>query len=160
MDIPACLGSINAIELTMNEHRIAFPGWMERCIGFTIPEDGKFFAFYFDEWLAHFDIRRGQAIEIDDEWSFCNHDKTLTVDGQTQAYIGLNGGTPLLTRETLGKLSLTNSCVQLAAPNGRLADWQFDNFSGDWEFATFDKSASAFLYGVPYDFDFRYIELS
>lgn len=140
------------------EYRINFPGYMERCCGFTIPDGGVFFAFYF-EVLARFDARSGVADEVDDEWSFDEDQQTVTVAGRTRPFVGVWGGRPLLVRENLGQLSLGDGHVQLTTPVGEVKKWQVENFSGDWAQVTFDTTSAAFLYGAPYDFDFRYVEL-
>lgn len=140
------------------EYRITFPGYMERCCGFTIPEGGEFFAFYF-EVLARFDVRRGLGVEIDGEWSFNEEQQTVDIAGQVRPFVGVWGGRPLLIRENLGQLSSEDGRVQLVTPAGEVKKWQFENFSGDWEKVTFDATSASFLYGAPYDFDFRYVEL-
>jgi hypothetical protein len=99
------------------------------------------------------------AAEVEDEWSFDEERQTITFAGNTRPFIGLWGGRPLLSRSGLGQLSVTGSCIQLATPSGEVKAWQFDNFSGDWEQVTFDSMSAAFLFGAPYDFDFRYVDL-
>jgi hypothetical protein len=133
---------------------------MERCCGFTIPECGVFYAFYFEFNLARFDIFHGDSIELDEVWSFDTEKSTLLIDGRTVPFVGLWGGRPLLNHENLGHLSLEGSVVQLQTPNSNTQVWSFANFSGDWESVTFDSVSDAFLFGAPYDFDFRYVELS
>jgi hypothetical protein len=140
------------------EHRIAFPGFMERCCGFTIPEGGVFFAFFVD-YLARFEIHRKLATEVEEEWSFDEERQTITFAGKTRPFLGVWGGRPVVSRPELGRLSVTGSRVQLTTPTGEVQEWQFENFSGDWEHVTFDAEAPAFLFGAPYDFDFRYVEL-
>lgn len=141
------------------QHKIAFPGYMERCCGFTIPDCGVFYAFYFEYNLARFDVLRNEAIELDEEWQFDEQQSILTVVGRNLPFIGLWGGEPLLSRSDLGSLSLHGSEVKLTTPDGEFKSWTFENFSGDWAAVTFDVNARAFLYGAPYDFDFRYVEI-
>src|SRR6185436_7885059 len=100
------------------EHRIVFPGYMERCCGFTIPEQGVFFAFYFEFNLARFDIRQNMATEVEDEWSFDEEQQMISFAGRTRPFIGLWGGRPLVSREGLGQLTVADSRVQLATPAG------------------------------------------
>lgn len=141
------------------EHRIVFPGWMERCCGFTIPEHGVFYAFYFEYNLARFDIQQNLAVEIEGEWTFSENDQIITVKNRAMPFLGVWGGRPLLTSEKHGQLTLSAGKVQLSPPSGQIKEWQFENFSGDWEYVTFDSKSEAFLFGTPYDFDFRYVEL-
>jgi hypothetical protein len=132
---------------------------MERCCGFTVPEAGSFYAFYFDNALARFDIHQGTAAEVDEDWNFDESARMITIGQQTMPFLGLWGGKPLLVRDDLGTLALSNSQVQLTFPDSNVKVWKFQNFSGDWECVTFDATSNAFLYGAPYDFDFRYVEL-
>jgi hypothetical protein len=141
------------------EHRVAFPGYMERCCGFTIPEGGVFYAFYFDEDLTKFDMLNRQALKIDEDWEFDEQSSTISIGNAALPFLGLWGGSPLLIRNGLGTLNIANSLVQLTTPTGETKSWQFQNFSGDWEQVTFDRNANGFLFGAPYDFDFRYVEL-
>jgi predicted AlkP superfamily pyrophosphatase or phosphodiesterase len=142
------------------EYRIKFPGYMERCEGFTIPEGGVFYAFYVDEDLVRFDIHTDTAVLIDEEWHVDEKQSTITIGTRQLPFLGVWGGNPLLKRNEIGKLSLANSQVELSMPGGGIKSWQFDNFSEDWEHVTFDRTSNGFLFGAPYDFDFRYIELN
>jgi hypothetical protein len=141
------------------EHRVAVPGFLERCCGFTIPESGVFYAFYFDEDLAQYDIFNRRAVRIDEGWEIDEQSSTISIGNAAHPFLGLWGGSPLSFRDGLGTLSLANSLVQLTTPTGETKSWQFQNFSGDWEHVTFDRNANGFLFGAPYDFDFRYVEL-
>jgi len=141
------------------QHRITFPGYMERCCGFTIPTEGVFFAFELDEDLIQFDIHHGTVLEVMTKW-YCDPQlRTLTVDNRTIPFLGVWGGEPLLFRPALGTLCLADSCVQLTTPSGDVKSWQFENFSSEWEYVTFDTTSKAFLFGATYDFNFRYVEI-
>jgi hypothetical protein len=141
------------------EHRVAVPGYLEQCCGFTIPEGGVFYAFYFDEDLIQIDMLNRRALNVDEEWEIDEQNSTISIGNTALPFLGLWGGSPLLIRDGLGALRLANSLVQLTTPAGETKTWQFQNFSGDWEHVTFDRKANGFLFGAPYDFDFRYVEL-
>jgi len=139
----------------MNEYKIQYPGYMERCQGFTIPENKKFYIVSFED-LVYFDLNTGEVTELDN-WDFDEEKNLIFVNDQEIPFIGLWGGSPLHKRKDIGELKLKNSCVTLKRENGEEEKWKLENFSGDWEQVTFDIKEKAFLFGAPYDFDFRYI---
>jgi hypothetical protein len=47
----------------MKEIKIQFPGYMERSIGFTVPENGRFYVVSFD-YLVYYRLDNGDVIEI------------------------------------------------------------------------------------------------
>ena len=63
-------------------------------------------------------------------------------------------------KKGIGEISLKESEITLVRENGIEQKWKFDNFSGDWEQVSFDTKVNAFLFGAPYDFDFRYITIT
>lgn len=145
----------------MKIYNIQFPGFMERCSGFTIPKNGIFYALYFEESLARFDIDAGAAEHIlDGDMELLADFSEFKLDGIRHPFVGYNGIHSVLSRNDIGELSLANSSVTLARLDGSSCDWQFENFSGDWEQVTFDVSRCAFLFGTPYDFDFKYVDLA
>ncbi len=143
----------------MTEKKIRLPAYMERTLGFTIPQNGRFYVFYFDD-LVYYDISKGVVEERDSNWDFDDETNLVFLDGQEIPFVGLWGGDPILKREDLGILSLQDSKVTLERPDGKKQLWDFSNFSGDWEQVTFDRVKNAFIFGAPYDFDYRYIEIT
>lgn len=134
---------------------------MERCSGFTIPQNGVFYALHFEESLARFDILSGKAEVIEDgELEVDDHLSVFKLDDIKYPFVGYSGTHSLHRSEGFGYLSLLDSNVVLTNIDGSTSEWQFENFSGDWEQVTFDLFRDAFLFGAPYDFDFRYVEIT
>jgi hypothetical protein len=142
----------------MKEYKIEYPGYMERCIGFSIPENGNFYVVSWDD-LAYYELGTGKVIEVEDEWELDTDNPIILLKGKRIPFIGLFGGNPILDRQGVGRLELKNSTVKLLKDNGDIELWNLKNFSGDWEQVTFDKYRDAFLFGAPYDFDYRYIQI-
>jgi hypothetical protein len=143
----------------MKEVTIQFPGYMERSIGFTVPENGQFYVISFDD-LIYYRLDNGTVIEIEQEWDLNEKERVIVLDGVKIPFIGLWGGSPLQKKEGTGDLTLEDSVVSLTKENGEICTWRLENFSGDWEHVTFDRYRNAFLFGAPYDFDYRYVEFS
>lgn len=141
----------------MNKTRIDFPGYMERCQGFTIPVNKCFYVVSFDD-LVYYDLNTGEVTELDD-WEIDDKKSVVLINNQEIPFIGLWGGNPILFRDGVGSLSLNNSEVTLINEDGTEKKWQFENFSGDWEKVTFDTEIDGFLFGTPYDFDYVYISI-
>ena len=142
----------------MIEEKISFPGYMERCHGFSIPDNKRFLVVSFDD-LVQFDLNSGEVTELDD-WDFDAKRNVILLDGEEVPFIGLWGGNPVLKKDGVGELTLKESELTLKRENGSENKWQLENFSGDWEFATFDTGFNGILFGAPYDFDFRYISIT
>jgi hypothetical protein len=143
----------------MNEIKIQFPGYMERSVGFTVPENGQFYVVSFDD-LVYYQLDSGNVIEIEKTWDLKENERVILLEGNKIPFIGLWGGSPLHEREGVGELQLKDSVVSLAKAGGQVSRWAFKNFSGDWEQVTFDRYRNAFLFGTPYDFDYRYVHLT
>ncbi|MGB8697788.1 MAG: hypothetical protein WCD18_00080 [Thermosynechococcaceae cyanobacterium] len=143
----------------MNEVTIQFPGSMERSIGFTVPENGQFYVVSFEDLVYYqLDDRSViEVIEIQQNWDLKENERVILLEGNKIPFIGLWGGSPLHEREGIGELRLKDNVVSLSKVNGEKHRWRFENFSGDWEQVTFDRSLNAFLFGAPYDFDYRYV---
>jgi hypothetical protein len=140
----------------MNEITIRFPGFMERSVGFTVPDNGQFYVVSFED-LVYYQLDGGNVTEIEQQWELKKEERVILVEGDKIPFIGLWGGSPIHKREDIGELQLKNSVVSLAKIDGSIQRWKFKNFSGDWEQVTFDLSCNAFLFGTPYDFDYRYV---
>ena len=140
----------------MTEKKIQYPDYMERSLGFSIPDGGKFYVFYFEE-LVHYDLDTGRVQKLDVDWEYDSDRNLLTIQGESVPFIGIFGGAPILEKDDVGVLSLEDSKVTLKTPKGKIKCWELENFSGDWEQVTFDSSRNALLFGAPYDFDYRYI---
>ena len=136
---------------------ISFPGYMERSIGFTIPNNGRFFVASWDD-LIYCQLDNKQITEVEEHWKLNSDKKVICIGDQEIPLIGLWSGAPILNRTGLGELQLHQGLVSLQG-NGEIQQWQFENFSGDWEQVTFDRERKAFLFGAPYDFDYRYVYL-
>lgn len=130
---------------------------MERCQGFTIPKNKCFYVVSFED-LAYFDLNTGDVIELED-WDMDESRNLILLNNQEIPFIGVSGGNPLLNRADIGQLILSNSVVTLSTIDGRSKKWEMENFSGDWEHVSFDSEVNGFLFGAPYDFDYRFIEL-
>ncbi len=141
----------------MNEERIEYPGYMERSQGFTIPENKCFYVVSFDD-LVYYDLNSGEILELDN-WDIDENKSVVLLDGKEIPFIGLWGGNPILNKRGIGVLSLNNSEIILKRENGSEQKWKLENFSGDWEQVTFDMNINGFLFGAPYDFDYRYISI-
>ncbi|MEM8673922.1 MAG: hypothetical protein AAGF83_08630 [Cyanobacteria bacterium P01_G01_bin.67] len=140
----------------MKELTIQFPGYMERCIGFTVPENGQFYVVSFNT-LVYYQLDNGIVTEIEQTWDLRGKECIILLEEKEIPFIGLWGGSSIHKREGLGKLQLENSVVSLTKENEELCRWKFENFSDDWEQITFDRYRDAFLFGTPYDFDYRYV---
>ena len=81
----------------MKEIKIQFPGYMERSIGFTVPENGRFYVVSFD-YLVYYQLDNGDVIEIEQEWDFNEKEKVIILDNVKIPFIGLWGGSPLQIR--------------------------------------------------------------
>ena len=143
----------------MEEMKITFPGYMERCCGFSIPKNGKFYIVSFDDLLIY-DVDSNAPEEVETDWQIDEEQMLIITENQKIPFIGLWGGKPILIKPGVGELSLKDSKVCLRYDNGKSKEWQFENFSGDWEQVTFDLERDAFLFGAPYDFDFRYMRIT
>jgi hypothetical protein len=143
----------------MNEITIQFPDFMERSVGFTVPNDGRFYVVSFED-LIYYQLDDGSVTETEQEWELREEESIILIEGDKVPFIGLWGGSPIHRREDIGELRLKNSVVSLTKVNGQIQHWQFKNFSGDWEQVTFDHSRNAFLFGTPYDFDYRYVYIT
>ncbi len=142
----------------MNEITIQFPGFMERSVGFTVPDNGRFYVVSFDD-LIYYQLDNDDATSVEQDWELNEKEQVIVLKGDKIPFIGLWGGSPLHKLEGIGELQLKDSVVSLAGTGGQIHRWEFENFSGDWEQVTFDRSRSAFLFGAPYDFDYRYVNL-
>jgi hypothetical protein len=142
----------------MNEITIQFPVFMERSVGFTVPNNGQFYVVSFED-LVYYQLDSGSLTEIEQEWELKEEERVILVEGDRVPFIGLWGGSPIHKREGIGELQLKNSVVSLVKMDGQIQRWEFKNFSGDWEQVTFDCSRNAFLFGTPYDFDYKYVYL-
>lgn len=143
---------------TMNEENIKYPGHLERCQGFSIPENKSFYVVSFEN-LVYYDLNTGEVSELDN-WDIDEIKNVILLKGKEIPFIGLWGGNPILWKSGIGELSLNNSKITLKREDGSEQSWNFDNFSGDWEQVTFDKTFDGFLFGAPYDFDYRYITIT
>lgn len=81
------------------------------------------------------------------------------LNGEYHSTIGLFEGHSIKYRRGLGRLILQNSKVTLIQSHHEHRSWTLSNSSRDWEAVTFDRVDEAFLFGAPYDMDFRYILL-
>jgi hypothetical protein len=142
----------------MDEITIKFPAFMERSVGFTVPNNGQFYVVSFED-LVYYQLDSGCVTEIEKEWELKEKERVILVEGDRVPFIGLWDGSPIHKREGIGKLQLKNSVVSLVKMDGQIQRWEFENFSGDWEQVTFDCSRNAFLFGAPYDFDYKYVHL-
>lgn len=142
----------------MHEITIQFPSYIERSVGFTVPEDGQFYVVSFDD-LFYYQLNNSKVTNIEKDWELKEKEKVILLEGDKIPFVGLWGGSPLHEREGIGKLHLKDSVVSLTRIGGQIQRWEFENFSGDWEQVTFDRSRNAFLFGTPYDFDYRYVKL-
>jgi hypothetical protein len=142
----------------MNEITIQFPVFMERSVGFTVPNNGQFYVVSFES-LVYYQLDSGSVTEIEQKWELKEEERVILVEGDRVPFIGLWGGSPIHKREGIGELQLKNSVVSLVKMDGQIQCWEFKNFSGDWEQVTFDCSRNAFLFGTPYDFDYKYVHL-
>ncbi|WP_106794711.1 hypothetical protein [Aquimarina sp. Aq78] len=138
-------------------YEICFVDCIERSRGFTIPKNGCFYVFDFHA-IVYFEIDTGKVIEIEDEWEYDLEKSVIILNGVKIPFIGFEG-TPILEKQGVGKLELKNSSIKLIKEDGNVEVWNLENFSGDWEQVTFDSSRNAFLFGAPYDFDYRYITI-
>lgn len=143
----------------MHEIKIQFPGYMERSVGFTIPENGQFYVVSFED-LVYYQLDSGNITEIEEDWELKEKEKVILLKGNKIPFLGLWGGSPLHKRKDIGELQLDNSIVSLTMIGGNIHRWEFDNFSGDWEQVTFDRYRNSFLFGTPYDFDYRYVQIT
>ena len=141
----------------MKEITIQFPGYMERSVGFTVPENGQFYVISFED-LIYYRLDNGDVIEIEQEWDLNEKEKVIVLDGVKIPFIGLWDGSPLQKKEGTGNLTLEDSVVTLTRENGEICTWRLENLSGDWEYVIFDRYRNAFLFGAPYDFDYRCVE--
>lgn len=98
--------------------------------------------------------------EIDQAWDLQEKANIILLEGHKIPFIGLWGGSPIHKREGIGELRLNNSVASLIHEHGEVGIWKFENFSGDWEQITFDRYRNAFLFGAPYDFDYRYVSIT
>ena len=144
----------------MKIHTIRFPGYMERCSGFTIPNNGVFYALYFDDFLARFDVFGGTAEEIDgNEWIVRDESSVFEMDGREYPFVGYAGIHAIHRRDGLGYLSVDPE-ITFIRPDGATMEFRFSNCSGDWQQTTFDVTHDGFLFGAPYDVDFKYVDLA
>jgi len=143
----------------MREIDIDFPPYMERCCGFTVPEDGRFYIISFDD-LALIDVKSGKIEVVSSGWVIRESECEIVLGEKRIPFLGLWGGDALLERNGIGKVQLDSSTVKLVEDSGCSREWEFENFSGDWEFVTFDRDRKAFLFGAPYSFDFKYIDFT
>ncbi len=133
---------------------------MERCSGFTVPENGQFYVVSFDclvYYQLNNEIIKGKEIEQSWDIDLKGKDSSILLEEKKIPFIGVWGGSPIHKREGIGELHLKNSAVSLTNESGEIYTWKFENFSGDWEQITFDRYSDAFLFGAPYDLDFRYV---
>jgi hypothetical protein len=72
----------------MKEVTIQFPGYMERSIGFTVPENGQFYVISFDD-LIYYRLDNGTVIEIEQEWDLNEKERVIVLDGVKIPFIGL-----------------------------------------------------------------------
>ncbi|MCW8929465.1 MAG: hypothetical protein OQL19_04410 [Gammaproteobacteria bacterium] len=142
----------------MSEEKIQYPGYMERSQGFSIPENKCFYIVSFED-LVYYNLNSGEVTEIDD-WDFDETRNVILLQGKEIPFIGLWGGNPILKKSGLGELTLNESVVTLKHKNGSVTKWNLENFSGDWAQVTFDTKLNGFLYGAPYDFDYRYVSIT
>ncbi|WP_106795219.1 hypothetical protein [Aquimarina sp. Aq78] len=142
----------------MKEYKIEYPGYMERSVGFSIPENGIFYMVSRED-LVYYELETDKVVEIEDEWEIDTDNCIIHLNGEKIPFIGLFGGTPILEKQGIGKLELKNSTIKLIKEEGSTELWNLENFSGDWEQVTFDKYQDALLFGAPYDFDYRYIKI-
>ncbi len=142
----------------MTEIKLQYPGYMERSQGFSIPDNKCFYILSFVD-LVYYDLNSGEVTELED-WAFDETRNLILLNDMEIPFMGSWGGTPILERNGIGELSLNGVVVTLLKEDGSKAIWELDNFSGDWAQVTFDKSVNGFLYGAPYDFDYRYISVT
>ena len=131
---------------------------MERSQGFTIPENKCFYVVSFED-LAYYNLNTDEVIEIEN-WELDENRRVIILKDIEIPFIGLWGGNPVLQKDGVGNLLLSDSEVTLLKEDGSKKIWKFENFSGDREYVTFDTKINGFLYGAPYDFDYRYITIT
>ena len=142
----------------MSEEKLKYPGYMERSQGFSIPENRCFYVVSFED-LVYYDLNSGEITELDD-WDIDESRNVILLNDKEVPFIGLWGGSPLLEKSGIGELSLSGSVVTLQRIDGTATIWELENFSGDWAQVTFDSKSNGFLYGAPYDFDYRYVSIT
>lgn len=143
----------------IQKKKIRFPDLMERCVGFTIPKDSKFYIVSYD-FLIFVDMNVNLTVEIESNWDLDIDSNQITVDGNEIPLLGVWGGVPISKKKDIGQIWLektsAHETVILKDINGQEHRLVVENLSGDWETLTFDEKCSAFLYGTPYDFDCAY----
>lgn len=142
----------------MSEEKLQYPAYMERSQGFSIPENKCFYIVSFED-LVYYDLNTGEVTELAD-WDFDENRNVILLDGNEIPFVGLWGGNPILQKDGVGELSLNETVVTLKRDDGTSEQWNLENFSGDWAQVTFDSASNGFLYGAPYDFDYRYVSIT
>ena len=102
----------------MHEITIQFPGYMERSVGFTVPEDGHFYVVSTED-LVYYQLDSGNVTEIEKDWELKERERVILLEGDEIPFVGLWGGSPLHAREDIGELQLKNSVVTLIRIEGQ-----------------------------------------
>ena len=149
----------------------------ERMLGFSIPERQELVIVTYDG-IARLNLETLKQAAFDDRYPegegiYELASSELRYDGQTYQIVGVYGGTPLL-QNSLGErivLGVEEEEEEKDTPDGRHVkatsaestlliqdqdgnpsfEFTFQNFSRDWQRATFSRDGRYVVLGMPYD---------
>jgi hypothetical protein len=140
--------------------RLPVPGFCERMIGFSVPQDDTVLVVSYEGMHL---VRLGPSVTVETDPEYAEYD-VYDPEAEVCRYrdkewdvIGLYAGRPILAGRDGEQLTLDTEAETISVVKGGQAVWSsaFENFSGDWAAATFSPDGRFIVLGCPYDFDFR-----
>ena len=140
-------------------HQVNFQSFMfERIIGFSIPVDEQLAVISYDAvYLVRLD-NQGEVVK-DSQYPeggdiYDQERQLLSYRGTEFNILGLYGGNPLLLSRFGESVNIDKEreVASVQEADGRLTlQFPFEDFSGDWVYASFSEDSTYFLLGMPYD---------
>ena len=142
---------------------IKVPYIAERFIGFSIPDHRHFFLISY-EGVHKVILDRDLVVRSDDslpEGRSVFNGRTITYQGETIPTLGLHGGAAIITDDSGHVLDLQppypsgsshDGVVNVLKLDGELVQsLPFEDYSGDWQQATFSTDYRHIVIGTPYE---------
>jgi hypothetical protein len=140
--------------------QIAVPGFCERLIGFSVPQDDEVLVVSYEGMHV---VRLGSPVTVETDFENAEYDLYDPETGVCRYrekdwnIIGLFPGQPLHFGMDGERLVLDSKKLTVSVIKEGDVVWSssYKNFSGDWASATFSPDGRFIVLGCPYDVDFR-----
>ena len=138
--------------------KVELPGYIfERMVGFSLPADGEVAIVSF-EGVHIIDLESPGNVLNDDRYPegkgiYDERKQVLVYEGKIFKMLGVFGGEPILDSSQGEQLvfDLEKEILKVRQNNATLFQFDFEDLSGDWGYATFSSDSAYMLLGLPYD---------